>query len=214
MDEVIQTVLSEYEARAAREFQLMQQMPDEEWLSRRDEFLISVGHDTGRLLNILAKGAGARNILEIGAAYGYSTIWLAEAARKTGGMVFSLEISLPKQEYARSMLAKAGLTKQVEFRVGDARETIQSLGGPFDFVLVDLWKDLYIACFDLFYPKLKPGAIVVADNMLRPQEHLDEAIRYRRHARSQPMMASVLLPVGSGIEVSRFGEAPPNCLPI
>ena len=210
MDEAIQAVLAEYEARAAREFRLMQQMPDEEWVNRRDEFLISVGHDTGRLLNILAKGAGARNILEIGAAYGYSTLWLAEAARKTSGKVFSLEISLPKQEYARSMLGKAGLAKHVEFLVGDARETIPSLSGPFDFVLVDLWKDLYIACFDLFYPKLRPGAIVVADNMLRPQDHLDDALKYRRHARSQPMMASVLLPVGSGIEVSRFGDTVAN----
>jgi predicted O-methyltransferase YrrM len=210
MDEAIQAVLSEYESRAAREFQLMQQMPDEEWQRRRDEFLISVGHHTGLLLNILAKGAGARNILEVGAAYGYSSIWLAEAARKTSGKVFSLEISLPKQEYARSMIAKAGLAKHVEFLLGDARETIASLAGPFDFVLVDLWKDLYIACFDLFYPKLKLGAIVVADNMLRPEEHLSEALQYRKHARSQPNMHSVLLPVGSGIEVSRYGDAAPN----
>ncbi len=210
MDHKIQAVLSEYEARAARESPHIMQMSEDEWRSRRDEFMLSVGHDTGRLLNILAKGAGARRILELGSSYGYSTLWLAEAARKTGGTVLSLEVNSPKQEYARATIAKAGLTGQVEFFLGDALETLASLDGPFDFVLVDLWKDLYVSCFDLFYPKLKPGAIVVADNMLRPEEYLPEALKYRKHARSHPKITSVLLPVGSGIELSRYGGDPAN----
>ena len=205
MDQKIQEVLSEYEARAAKESPHIMQMSEEEWRRRRDEFMLSVGHDTGRLLNILAKGAGARRILELGSSYGYSTLWLAEAARKTGGMVFSLEINSPKQEYARAALAKAGLAEHVKFFLGDALKTIASLEGPFDFVLLDLWKDLYVSCFDLFYPKLKPGAIVVADNMLRPEDYLPDALKYRRHVRSHPKIDSVLLPVGSGIELSRYG---------
>lgn len=205
MDQKIQGILSEYEARAAKESPHIMQMPEEEWLRRRDEFMLSVGHDTGRLLNILAKGAKARSILELGSSYGYSTLWLAEAARKTGGTVFSVEINSSKQEYARATIAKAGLDGQVEFFLGDARKTIASLDGPFDFVLLDLWKDLYVSCFDLFYPKLKPGAMVVADNMLRPAEYLPEALKYRRHARSHPEIESVLLSVGSGIELSRYG---------
>ncbi len=205
MDQKIQGILSEYEARAAMESPHIMQMPEEEWLRRRDEFMLSVGHDTGRLLNILAKGARARSILELGSSYGYSTLWLAEAARKSGGTVYSLEIIPSKQEYARAMIAKAGLDGQVEFFLGDALKTIASLDGPFDFVLLDLWKDLYVSCFDLFYPKLKPGAIVVADNMLRPEEYLPEALKYRKHARSHSKIESVLLPVGSGIELSRYG---------
>ena len=205
MDQKIQGILSEYEARAAKESPHIMQMSEDEWRSRRDEFMLSVGHDTGRLLNILAKGAGARRILELGSSYGYSTLWLAEAARKTGGTVFSLEINSSKQQYARAMIVKAGLDGQVEFFLGDALKTIASLDGPFDFVLLDLWKDLYVSCFDLFYPKLNPGAIVVADNMLRPEEYLPEALKYRRHARSHPKIDSVLLPVGSGIELSRYG---------
>jgi predicted O-methyltransferase YrrM len=206
MDQKIQEVLSEYEARAAKESPHIMQMSEEEWRQRRDEFMLSVGHDTGRLLNILAKGAGARRILELGSSYGYSTLWLAEAARKTGGTVFSLEINSPKQEIARTTIARAGLDRHVEFFSGDALKTLASLDGPFDFVLVDLWKDLYVSCFDLFYPKLKPGAIVVADNMLRPEEYLPEAAKYRRHVRSHPKITSVLLPVGSGIELSRYGD--------
>ena len=206
MDQKIQEVLSEYEARAAKESPHIMQMSEKEWLRRRDEFMLSVGHETGRLLNILAKGAGARRILELGSSYGYSTLWLAEAARKTGGMVFSLEINSPKQESARATIARAGLDEHVKFFCGDALKTITSLDGPFDFVLLDLWKDLYVSCFDLFYPKLKPGAIVVADNMLRPEEYLPEAVKYRRYVRSRPKITSVLLPIGSGIELSRYDD--------
>jgi predicted O-methyltransferase YrrM len=70
-------------------------------------------------------------------------------------------------------------------------------------VLLDLWKDLYIPCFDLFYPKLGSGALVVADNMIFPEFSRKEAADYRRHVRAKADLESVLLPVGSGIEVSR-----------
>jgi predicted O-methyltransferase YrrM len=206
MDQAIELVLAEYDKRGAAEFKLQAQIPEKDWASRRDEFLIAVGRETGMLLNVLAKGAKARNILEVGTSYGYSTVWLAEAARKTEGKVISLEIRPGKQEYARAMLSKAGLSAQVEFRPGDARETIASLAGPFEFVLLDLWKELYIPCFDLLYPKLSVGAFVAADNMLLPEAYRADALAYRKHARSKPKIDSVLLPVGSGVELSRYGD--------
>jgi predicted O-methyltransferase YrrM len=208
MGEAIESVLAEYEKRGAAEFALQAHIGEERWHERRDEFLIAVGRQTGTILNILIKGAGARHILELGTSYGYSTIWLAEAARKTGGKVVSLDISAKKQEYARVMLGRAGLSDCVEFRLGDAHRTIAALEGPLDFVLLDVWKDLYISCFDLFYPKLSVGAFVAADNMLRPEAYRPSAIQYRKHARSKPKMNSVLLPVGSGVELSRFGDTP------
>ncbi len=91
----------------------------------------------------------------------------------------------------------------VEFKLGDARESIAALSGPFDFVLLDLWKDLYIPCFDLFYPKLGSGAMIVADNMLFPEFSRADAAEYRNHVRAKTDVQSVLLPVGSGIELSR-----------
>jgi predicted O-methyltransferase YrrM len=206
MDETIESVLAVYEKRGAEEFKLQAEIGEEQWHGRRDEFLIAVGRSTGMLLNILIKETKARNILELGTSYGYSTVWLAEAARKTGGKVTTLEISPPKQDYAREMLGKAGLSAYVEFRLEDAREAIASLAGPFDFVLLDLWKDLYIPCFDLFYPKLSVGAFVAADNMLRPETYRGAAVAYRKHARSKPKIDSVLLPVGSGVELSRYGD--------
>jgi predicted O-methyltransferase YrrM len=206
MDEQVQAVLAEYDKRGAEEWSLRKHMSEDEWMGHRDDFLISIGRHTGQLLNILIKGAKARNILEIGTSYGHSTVWLAEAARATEGKVITIDEKANKQDYARRMIAKASLAAQVEFRLGDARAMIASLAGPFDFVLLDLWKDLYIPCFDLFYPKLSNGALVAADNMINPESSRPEALAYRRHVRSKPHIDSILLTVGSGIELSRFGD--------
>jgi predicted O-methyltransferase YrrM len=208
MDQAVTAVLAEYDARARNEQELMRELAAGTGTRRLDDLLLHVGPKTGGLLNLLVKEAGAGSILEGGTSYGYSTVWLAEAARETGGKVVTLEVAGYKTEYARSRLAQAGLGDVVDFRVGDARTTLAALEGPFDFVLLDLWKDLYIACFDLFYPKLAPGATVVADNMLFPEMSLVAATAYRRHVRGTPGMSSVLLPVGSGIEVSRFRADP------
>jgi predicted O-methyltransferase YrrM len=81
-----------------------------------------------------------------------------------------------------------------------------ALTGPFDFVLVDLWKELYVKAFDLFYPKLSPGAIIAADNMILPENYREDALRYRKHIRSKPKIDSVLIPVGSGVELSRYAD--------
>jgi predicted O-methyltransferase YrrM len=206
MDKNVESVLAEYEARMVEEDKLRPEIPSDEWLDRRDEFLISVGRHTGVFLNILAKASKARNILELGTSYGYSTVWLAEAARATGGKVITLEIKSEKQQYARAMLQKAGLDAHVDFRLGEARELLASLKGSFDFVLLDLWKELYIPCLDLFYPKLSKGAFIAADNMLIPEFSLPDAQAYRSYVRSKPNIESVLLPVGSGIELSRLAD--------
>jgi predicted O-methyltransferase YrrM len=205
MDKAIETVLEEYDTRAAAEHTLMRSLPPDEVWKRIDEFLISVGPDTARFINTLIKASGAKTILELGASYGYSTIWLAEAARSTGGKVVSCDVHAGKQAYARERLERAGLAGQVEFRLGDARETIKTLAQPIEFALIDLWKDLYVSCFDLCYPKLKRGAYLVADNMLFPETTLKEAKAYRDHVRSKPDLETVLLPIGSGIAVSRLG---------
>lgn len=203
MDANTQAVLNEYEQRAARESKLMQQ-PGGISAANIDEMLLPVGPATGTLLNLLIKEAKAKRILEFGTSFGYSSVWMGEAARAIGGHVTTLEIHPGKAAYARGMWAKAGLTDVVKCIVGDAQASIAALAGPFDFVLIDLWKDLYIPCFELTYPKLAPGAIVVADNILFPEQFRESGRAYRNVVKSKPGMTSVLLPVGSGIEVSRF----------
>ena len=206
MDAAIQEVLAEYERRGAEEFKLQSLGTMDEWLARRDEFLISIGPATGQLLNILAKSIKVKTILELGTSYGYSTVWLAEAARTTGGRLITVDKVANKHNYARSMLARAGLANYLEFRLGDALDIIDALQGPFDFVLVDLWKERYVDAFDLFYPKLSPGAIIAADNMILPENYREDALCYRKHIRSKPKIDSVLIPVGSGVELSRYAD--------
>src|SRR5271154_4200904 len=189
MDRAIENVLRDYDQRAEAEMKRMRELPPAEMMKHIDEFLLPVGPATGQLMNILIKEAKAKSILEIGTSHGYSTVWLAEAARAGRRKAVTLDA--------------AGLAHVVEFKLGDARESIAALAGPFDFVLLDLWKDLYIPCFDLFYPKLGAGAIVVADNMIFPEFSRTDAETYRKHVRAKVDILSVLLAVGSGIELSR-----------
>ena len=201
MDEAVLRVLQEYDARIERERPFMEN-PGPELRNRRDEFLLAVGPDTATVLNILAKGVKARTILEVGSSYGYSTIFLAEAARATGGKVISLELVEDKVRYARERLAQAGLDKFVDFRIGSALQTLSDLPGPFDFVLIDLWKDVYVPCLELIYDKLSPGALVAADNMLYPEMARADAEKYQRRVRELEF-DTLLLQVGSGVELSR-----------
>jgi predicted O-methyltransferase YrrM len=201
---VFRGVIEEYEARAAREEKLWDTMTPEEASRRRDEMLLPVGRPAGMLLNLLIREAGAKRILEVGSSYGYSTHWLADAARAVGGKVTSLELQAPKTEYARERLRRAGLEDFVEFRIGDALGSLKALPGPFDFALIDLWKDLYVPVFELLYPKLARGALIVADNMLEPASARVHAQAYRARVAAAAEMSSVLLTVGNGLEVSRY----------
>ena len=164
---------------------------------------MAVGPAAGRLINLLASSLDTPHILELGTSLGYSTIWLADAARTSGGRVTTVELEAEKSALAREMAEEAGLAEWVDYRVGDALELLDTLNGPFDFVLVDHWKDLYLPSFELFRNKLAPGAILVADNMIRGGGSSGQA-EYAAAVRATPGMTSVLLPVGSGLEVSRY----------
>ncbi|WP_345248233.1 O-methyltransferase [Nibrella saemangeumensis] len=196
-------VLAQYHQRMEEEAQLMQSLPLEEGMRRRDEFLLSVGEETAMLLYSLVKAAKPRIILEIGTSYGYSTLWLAEAANTYDGHVISLEMDAAKADYARQKIREAGLADRVEFVVGDALDYLAKTAQTFDFVLVDLWKELYTPSFDLFFPKLQAGAYVISDNMLFPPHSKPEMDVYRKHLADTQAFDTVLLPIGSGIEISK-----------
>jgi predicted O-methyltransferase YrrM len=201
VDPVIERVLADFERRAEEEQRRTMTLgaPGTD----RDELLLSVGRDAGLLLYLLATGAQSRRILELGSSYGYSTVWLAAAARQTGGKVQSLELRDYKIEHARQALTRAGLSSRVEFHMGDCLETLQELPGLFDLVLLDVWKDVYVPCFELVYPKLAPGGVICADNMLLPESVRPQAEAYRARVRQHSDLDSVLIEVGNGIELTR-----------
>ncbi|WP_255080531.1 O-methyltransferase [Lacihabitans sp. CCS-44] len=186
------------------EVQLFNQLPEEEKIGRKDDFLLPIGFEIGVFLNNMIKSAKSKTILEIGTAYGYSTIWLAEAAKATGGKVITLEISQEKVNYAKDKIGEAELSDYVEFRVGNALESIKNATETFDFVLLDIWKELYTPCFELFFPKLNIGAWVAADNIIHPPHHKNETDKYLIALKQTNAFDSVLLPIGSGIELSQL----------
>ncbi len=131
---------------------------------------ISVSPGQGQLLQVLARGLGARRILEIGTLGGYSTIWLARAL-PAGGRLISLEAEARHAEVARANLALAGLAGVAEVRVGRAQDTLPQLHaageGPFDLIFIDADKPGYPGYLDWSVRLSRPGSMIVADNVVR-----------------------------------------------
>ena len=168
----------------------------------RDKLMLAVGPDTGKLLNTLIQATSAKRVLEIGGSMGYSTIWQAEAVERNGGTLTTLEAVPSKVEILRRRVAQAGLEGTVTIVEGNALEVLPRLEGPFDLVLVDAWKADYPAYFELVFPKLAVGGLIVADNITRPAPPDAGITEYVEKARSHPQAQSQLLPIGSGLELT------------
>jgi predicted O-methyltransferase YrrM len=200
----VDELLSEYEARQTEEDILVASMTRAEIGRRRDELLVSIGRQSGVFLNLVARESQAHSILELGTGFGYSTIWLAEAARVTGGQVTTVDVVAAKQERAKSAIAQLGLQDFVHFVHSDALEFLAVTRGSYDFVLIDLWKDLYIPSLDGVLSRLNAKAMIVADNMLKPAATRLAASRYQAYVRSVAALETIVLPIGSGLAVSRL----------
>jgi predicted O-methyltransferase YrrM len=170
--------------------------------AHRDEFLLPIGPEVGWFLHSLILAKRPARILELGTSYGYSTLFLADAAKQIGGQLITMELADYKQAEARARMAQAGLSDVVEFRLGDAVAMIKADTGRFDLVLLDIWKDLYIPCLNAVYPKLSDEGIIAADNMIEPAMARDDVRRYRAAVHTLPELQTTLLPIGNGIELS------------
>jgi predicted O-methyltransferase YrrM len=164
---------------------------------------IPVSRDTGHFLYLVARSLGARRIVEFGSSFGISTIYLAAAARDNGGGgVIGSELEPSKQRAASANLARAGLATVAEVRLGDARETLRDVPEPVDLVLLDGWKDLYLPMLELLTPKLRPGAVVLADNIYRFKRTLGPYVEYVQSGRHG--FQSATLSVSDGLEYSYY----------
>ena len=137
---------------------------------------IGVSPSQGKLLMLLAQLAGASRILEIGTLGGYSTIWLARALPVDGFMV-TLELEPAHAKVAAKSLAHAGLLERVELIVGSALESLPRLAdrgeGPFDLVFLDADKVNYSNYFTSIMRMVRPGSLILADNVIRAGTVLD-----------------------------------------
>ncbi len=166
----------------------------------RRERLCQVPPETGRLLALLAAAAPPGDIVEVGTSGGYSTLWLALAARQTGRRIRTFERFPRKAALARETFARTGVAERIELRVGDARERLQEVAAP-AFAFLDAEKEEYPAYLEALVGRMAPGGIVAADNV-----HSHRAIL-------QPFVDAVLadtrldalvLPVGKGVLVARI----------
>lgn len=159
---------------------------------------LAVGPDSGRLLFALVAPNAGCEVLEIGGSRGYSAIWLAAAARILGGRVVSLEQDPAKIEAWHRNIADAGLEEWAELLEGNARETLPAVGGSFDVVFIDAWKDDYEWYFAEARTKLEPGAVVVADNV----DTSAVVQEYAKTRQADPTLLSVTVSIGNGLEVT------------
>ena len=159
----------------------------------------AVNETTGRFLFAFVAPQAACEVLEIGGSRGCSSIWLAAGVRILGGRVVSLEHDPAKCEAWRRNVEEAGLDEWAELIEGDAFETLPAIEDVFDVVFIDAEKDDYERLFQLVRPKVEPGGVVIADNVLSHEETLGA---YSRARQADPTLESVTVPLDRGLELS------------
>lgn len=130
------------------------------------------------MLRILVEGTRARRGIEVGSATGFGAINMGIAFERTGGHLYTLEISPRMVKDCRENLQKVGLEKTVTCIEGNALKTLPKLEGEFDFVFIDAVKSDYLKYLKLIEHKLKPGAVIVGDNVIRSARAMDDFLDY------------------------------------
>jgi predicted O-methyltransferase YrrM len=170
-----------------------------------------VGPVVGRLLRLLAQTAGAKRVFECGSGYGYSAMWFAEAVGRDGE-VFLTDNSPENVEKSREFLGRAGYEGRCHFLRGDAIALLEDSYGTFDIVFVDIDKEGYPDSLAVTVPKLRPGGLLITDNVLwkgrvveeAPDDESTRAIRaYNEKLYDHPDLETVIVPLRDGVSVSR-----------
>lgn len=166
------------------------------------ELYVPVSPKQGRLLYLLARARGATRIVEFGTSFGLSTIHLAAAVRDSGGgCVIGTEMDPAKAVAARANLEAAGLSEWAEVREGDARDTLVDPGGAVDLVFLDGFAPLYLPILELLQPRLRPGALVVADNLFTFRRQLRDYVAYVRDPANGFLSLPLFLKDGTDLAV-------------
>jgi predicted O-methyltransferase YrrM len=166
--------------------------------------LVALDRDKAEFCYQLCRANNARRIVEIGTSFGVSTLYLAAAVRDNvrasggDGVVIGTEYEVNKAAAARAHFEQAGLSRFIDLREGDLRQTLKVIGGPVDFMLMDIWITMARPALELVTPHLRPGAIVIADNT---RQYRSEYADYFAFLEAQGFR-TITLPFDGGLELS------------
>lgn len=164
--------------------------------SSRSNRMLNITRDTGELLSVLVRATSARNILEIGTSNGYSTLWLAEAAKVHNGCVTTIEYSKSKRDMALNNFSLSGLSDCIESILEDAGQVVERLNdASIDFIFLDSERTEYVGWWHNIKRILKPGGMLVVDNAL---SHVNEMAAFYGLMKADADFTVCLVPVGKG----------------
>lgn len=143
-----------------------------EGIRAADKGQLAVSEEDGRFLRVLVGATNARQVLEIGAASGYSAIWIGMGLRQTGGKLVTIEYDPVRAREAAANVSRAGLSDIVQVISGDAFKEIPRVQGQFDLVFLDAWKPDYKKFFDLVFPRVTPGGLFLAHNVINKKNDM------------------------------------------
>lgn len=165
-----------------------------------DKDQLAVSEEDGRFLRLLAVTRGAKRALEIGAASGYSAIWIGLGMRETGGKLVTIEYDKARAAEAAANVKKAGLSDVVQVVSGDAFAEIPKLAGTFDFVFCDAWKRDYQKFFSLVFPRMDKGGLFLGHNVINKRDEMPDFLK-TIHT-SPAVLSSIVAPSGEGISIT------------
>jgi predicted O-methyltransferase YrrM len=158
--------------------------------------MLNITRDTGEFLSVLVVATAAQRVLEIGTSNGYSTLWLAEAARAIGGGVTTIEFAKHKVELAAANFSRSGLSQFIELMHDDASNFLrQSKSGAYDFIFLDSERSEYPNWWPHLRRVLRGGGLLVVDNATT---HVDEMAAFVSMVKADPGFATCLAQVGNG----------------
>ena len=161
---------------------------------------LAVSEADGRFLRVMVASSRATHALEIGAAHGYSAIWIGLGLRETGGRLTTIEFDPTRAKTAAANIRRAGLADIVTVVSGDAFVEIPKLAGEVDFVFLDAWKRDYKRFLDLLMPRLVAGGVLLAHNVVNKQDEMRDFISAIQN--SPALFTAIVTPSGEGMSVS------------